>query len=212
MTNETPLPSSALIRPQITKEDHDKILKDLNPDKIIKDSEGKLTDAILESMSNDRASREPLPGAVNDAFDIDGNLMVKTSMGEVTIRKMKTIDITIFKLTDSPFYKLIMGDLKETKNADDDFKTMFPDEELIYLLIYQFTNPAKEIYKMVKRDKEAYKENATLDIGDKFTPADTLLLVEAIMQHIGLVHSAKVEFQAIQPEGDVSIDSKKKLM
>lgn len=199
-------------RPTMSKDEAAKILKDLNPDKIIKDNEEKMTDAILQSMSNDRASREPLPGAVNDAFDITDDITIQTSEGDVTIRKMKTIDITIFKLTDSPFYKLIMGDLKEKGDVDKDFKAMFPDEELIYLLIYQFTHPAKEIYRMVKKNKELYKETATEEVGTKFSPADTLVLIESIMKHIGLVHNAKVDFQEIQSEQDVNDDLKKNSM
>lgn len=196
-------------RPTMNKDEAAKILKDLNPDKIIKDNEEKMTDAIMQSMSNDRASKEPLPGAVNDAFDINDEITVQTSEGDVTIRKMKTIDITIFKLTDSPFYKLIMGDLKENGDVDKDFKATFPDEELMYLLIYQFINPAKDIYRSVKRNKELFKETATEEIGTKFSPADILVLIEAIMKHIGLVNNAKVDFQEAPSEQD-GIDSLKK--
>ena len=59
---------------------------------------------------------------------------------------MKAIDITIFKLIESPFYKMIMGDVK-SESGDEVIKELFADEETIYLFVYQFINPAKEIYR-----------------------------------------------------------------
>ena len=72
-------------------------------------------------------------------------------------------------------------------------KALFPDEELLYQVVYQFTHPAKDVYKLIKQGKNKFDEVVIEDIGVTYSPADLLVVVEAVLGHIGMVNSAKCE-------------------
>jgi hypothetical protein len=187
--------------PQITELQQQAIINQINPDKVIADNQQKIQDVKLEGMANDRAEKEPIPSIVSEAFT-DDEITVNTSVGKVKIRKLKALDITIFKLTDSPFYKLMMGDL-ETKSTTSDaemFKLIFPSEELLYQIVYQFTHPIKEVYKRLKNDKAAYYEHVLEEVGMTYEPADLIILVNEVMNHVGIVNKGRID--VVAPDGD----------
>src|ERR1035437_544477 len=188
--------------PKMNVDEADTILKALDRKKIIAGSKDKMDSAIMESMSNERASREPLPGAYVNAFNKEP-LVVKTSIGEVTIRNMVLYDINVFRLIDSPFYKIIMGDSVDNKNA------LFSTEEEAIELIYQFTHPVKEVYQLFKQGKEVFKDKVMEEVAFKYNPIDAAILVEKIMLHVFDVQMAKVGFEA-PPETESVDDTKKK--
>src|ERR1017187_1705904 len=102
--------------PKIDSDKAAEIIKSLDASKVISESQDKIKNAQMESMSNDRASREPLPSVASDIFNVEP-LTVKTSLGDVTIRPMVSFDINIFKTINSPFYEIIMqSDAKEAVN------------------------------------------------------------------------------------------------
>ena len=187
-------------QPKINQAEADKIIAAINPEKIIAEHKTDLAEAQMANLANERAMREPLPSDIAEALDMTP-IQVKTSVGDVEIRPMKAIDITIFKITDSPLYKIIMGDIGDTPDASA-FKTMFPDEEVLYGVIYQFTHPAKDVYKLVKKDKLAYKEIVIEEIGTAYTPKDMVDLVGAILAHIGMTNNVKADFEAPASENE----------
>ena len=81
----------------------------------------------MGDAANERAIREPLPSNTVKAF-VPDEIIVSISPSvnadgvittrSVKIRKSTALDIYIFKLTGSPIYKLIMGDVEETKSGD----------------------------------------------------------------------------------------------
>ena len=176
----------------------------MNPDKIIRDSTPQIENAQLESMANDRAAKEPLPGAYADAFNTEP-LTVKTSIGDVVIRPMVAYDINIFKLINSPFYQIMLGD-KIDKNITNQ---LFTSEEESYEMIYQFTHTPKECYQLFKKGKEAYKDKVMEEVSFVYNPAEAAMLIETIMSHIFKVNMARVDFTT--PEPDESGGDKKKL-
>src|ERR1035437_547475 len=191
--------------PKMNVDEADTILKALDRKKIIAGSKDKMDSAIMESMSNERASREPLPGAYVNAFNKEP-LVVKTSIGDVTIRNMVLYDINVFRLIDSPFYRIIMGDsalLVDNKNS------LFSTEEEAIELIYQFTHPVKEVYKLFKQGKEAFKDKVMEEVAFVYNPIDAALLVEKIMMHVFDVQMAKVGFEAPPETEDGSSDTQK---
>jgi len=194
------------MNPQMTTVEADKILKSINVSQIISDKENDIKEAQIQNLSNERASREPIPNIIEDAFNSD-EMIIETSVGEVKIRKMVIADMTIFKLTDSPFYKLMMGDVTEDgNNSNEVFKKLFPDEEYLSSLVYQFTNPVKDVYKLIKKSKSEYYDTVTEYVGFVYEPADILLIVNGIIKHIGMVNQAHVEFDT-----SISSEDKKKL-
>ena len=170
----------------------------------------KIEEAVMHSLSNERASREPLPSVAETLFD-NNPLTVKTSIGEVVIRPMVAYDINIFKLINSPFYRIMLGD----KTNENDPNQLFADDEESYELIYQFTHSPKETYKLFKNGKEVYKDKVIEEVACVYNPSDAALLVEQIMQHIFHVQLAKVNFDAPSQDNDgktetTSEDGKKK--
>ena len=140
-----------------------------------------------------------------DIFNIEP-LTVKTSIGDVIIRPMVAYDINIFKLINSPFYQIIMGDkVKEEDNQ------LFASEEESYEMIFQFTHSPKICYELFKKGKDAYKDKVMEDVSFVYNPADAAMLVQKIMEHIFKVNIARVDFTA--PEStDSDIDGKKNLI
>src|ERR1035437_1578000 len=80
--------------PKMNKDEAAKIIAAMNVEKIISNASPKIEEAQMESMANERATREPLPGAYNNAFTTEP-LTVKTSIGDVVIRPMVSYDINI---------------------------------------------------------------------------------------------------------------------
>jgi hypothetical protein len=186
-----------ILNNSITLEQQNAMLAAINPNKILNDNKEKMANAIDESMANERASKEPIPLTTEGIFT-DNELMVNTSVGIIKVRKMKAIDISIFKLTDSPFYKVIMGDVGD-KNS---INSIFPEEETIFALIYQFTHSAKEVYQLVKKSKEEYHNMVMETVGFIYEPSDIILLMSEIIKHIGLVNQGKVELSTSHDEDD----------
>jgi hypothetical protein len=188
---QVPIPESA---PTMTKVKADKILSSINMDKILVDMKPKIDEAREQALANERAEREPLPSVVEAALDINPNI-IQTSVGGVEIRKMVMSDITIFKLTGSPFYKLMMGDIKVDDNTDP-MKVLFSDEEVVNAMVYQFTHPVRDVYKAARADLKAYQEKVTEEVGFVYSTTDVLELAGGIFKMIGMVNNAKVELQS----------------
>lgn len=193
--------------PRMKTADAIKILEQLNPDNILIQNKEKSEEAIMASMASERAMREPIPSIVNYAFD-EELIEVMTSIGIVKVRKMKAIDTKIFKLMDSPIYQLIMGDIKE-----ENIQSLCPNEDIIFALIYQFTHDAREVYNEVKKNKEAFYEKVIEYVGFTYEVNDLALLVNAILQHMGITNNAKINAFASQSEDSTDIiGDKKKLI
>ena len=189
--------------PQVTKEQYEALVKQFNSEKLIAENKDKIEDAREKQASYERAEREPLPANTIDAFSNEP-LAIKVGDKTINCRKMVAIDITIFKLMDSPFYKLMVGEMQTEDSGSNVIKQLFPDEELLYDIVYQFTNPAKEVYKLAKKGKEALRDTAIDYIVD-YTPNELVSVAEAILRHVGFVNEARVQFEAPNPD-----DNKKK--
>ena len=183
--------------PKMTVEDANKILTSLDPQKILDANKDKIEEAVMESAANERASREPLPGPAGDIFETEP-LVVKTSQGDVTIRPMVAYDINCFSKINSPFYRILMGDTKTMKDTNN----LFTTEEESYELVYQFTHPCKEIYKLLKQGLDVFKDKVMEEIAFKYNPVDAAKLVEAIMSHIFRVNMARVNFDVPEQSGE----------
>src|ERR1035441_3675945 len=190
--------------PKMNVDEADKIIKALNPSKIIAGSAEKIEIAKMESMSNERAAHEPLPGPAEYIFNANP-LTVKISTGEeITIRPMVSFDINIFKTINSPFYEIIMQ--TEAKEA---MTKLFTSEEESYEMIYQFTHSPKQIYYLFKKGLEVFKDAVMEEVAFKYNPADAALLVGKIIEHIFQVNLARVNFESA-PEVENGEDNKKK--
>ena len=83
---------------------------------------------------------------------------------------------------------------------------LFTEEEILFEIIYQFTHDVKSVYNLIKKDLKAYKELVIEEVGEKYSMADIPVLIDAIINHIGLVSKARVDM-----ESSNSSDDKKKV-
>lgn len=190
MTEQTQTPT-----PTITQKEYDNMIRSINVQKVINDSGTKIVEVQMKEAAEARAEKEPLPGAYGDFFN-NTDLKVTLSFGEVTIRPMVAYDVNVFKLINSPFYRLMMGD--EVSSGDQN--SLFAGEEEAYELIYQFTHDPKEIYRLFKKGKDIFHDQVMEDIAFKYNPSDAAIMVKEIMNHIFKVNMAKVQFDVSQPE------------
>jgi hypothetical protein len=193
--------------PRMNAEDAKKLIAAMPVEQILKDAQPKMEAAVMESAANERAAREPLPGPAADIFNLEP-LVVKTSIGDVTIRPMVSFDINIFKTINSPFYEIMMqSDSKEAANK------LFTSEEESYELIYQFTHPVKETYNLFKKGMAIFKDTVMEEVAFKYHPQDAALLVSKIMEHVFRVNLARVGFESSpEAESGSGDGTKKKLM
>lgn len=193
--------------PKMTQADADKVLSAIPINKIIAEAKPKMENAILESMANERAAKEPLPQSAKFVFNREP-LIVETSIGKVTIRPMVSYDVNIFQIIDSPIYKMILGDSPETTNANQ----LFTSQEEAYELIYQFTHPCKDTYNLFKQNKMAFKDKVMEEVAFIYSLDDSTKLLNAIMEHIFNVNIARTSFDVSEEEQSAAGgDHKKKL-
>jgi len=189
------------------KQDIQALIK--NAGVIVEQNKDKIETSLMESAANERAQREPIPSTINYAFVEDGTTVKLKSGKEVKIRSMKALDVNIFKIWDSPFHKLMMGD--ETEKS---IKSLAINEEIMEIFIYQFTHDVKEIYKAAKKNKDEFMQNAIIDTGVNYNQAEMGDLMMAILEHITLVNQARMNFvtpDSAPEDPSLSEEDKKKL-
>src|SRR5579872_521146 len=189
------------------KQDIQALIK--NAGVIVEQNKDKIETSLMESAANERAQREPIPSTINYAFVEDGTTVKLESGKEVKIRSMKALDVNIFKIWDSPFHKLMMGD--ETEKS---IKSLAINEEIMEIFIYQFTHDVKEIYKAAKKNKDEFMQNAIIDTGVNYNQAEMGDLMMAILEHITLVNQARMNFvtpDSAPEDPSLSEEDKKKL-
>lgn len=187
---------------QITKEQHEAMLAALPKDLIAK-SNVELKDKMVTAMSSDRAAREPLPDKTVNALFIESDKVTLTNGKTLSIRPLVASDILIFKLTNSPFYKLTMGDLNNAEEA----KSHFVEEQTMFNLIFQFTNEVKHVRKLAQAGK---LEEASCEFADTIPPTDMLKLMTAIWRQVGAANDNRSSFEATAVNDSGSDDDKKK--
>jgi hypothetical protein len=137
-----------------------------------------------------RANREPLPGALSDAFKPKLDIDVRG----FKVRPVKHNDIRIFKYLDDPFYKQML---------EGGTEALKPTQDEIVELCYQFTRPAVEAWMELQKGREHYRLQAMREFGEFEIDDPTLVEVfAAIVQQIELststmlVHTQKQEGKA----------------
>ena len=99
---------------------------------------------------------------------------------------------------------MMLGDLKE-----ESVNKVFSEDEESYELIYQFTHPCKEVYQLIKKGREVFRDKVMEDTAFTYNPIDAGLLVEKIMSHIFKVNLARTQFDVMEQSPNTDDDSKK---
>ncbi len=161
----------------------------------------KFEEALIKGEASKRAAKDPLPGPVFDAV-LGQPIEVKTSVDTVDVRPVVAYDFTLFKQLNGPVYRNMIEGAKDAKDLE------WTDEEG-YELVYQFTNPCKEIRAALKKGREYFTELALTEIGDKYTIQDITTIIMAIVKQIEVGFSTRVDHDVIEDK-EKSVDDKKK--
>jgi hypothetical protein len=115
------------------------------------------------------------------------------------------IDNVIFKLTNSPIYKAILGDIKE-----EELNKAIIDGDNMLDIIYQFTHNAKEVKKLASLGYDKYHAAAE-EKGYEYNQADGQLLISTILGLNQDANNARTSVEAPPSnENDTEVDEDKK--
>lgn len=194
---------------RLTKEEYDAI-KNAPPVEPNAELKAKLYDAYIQKLAGERAEREPLPDTVADALLVplpDSIEVTNQDTGAketIKVRNMRTVDITIFKLTKSPLYNLMVDD-----QPTDAINSLKIGEESMFDLVYQFTNDARSAYKLIQSGYEKYHDQS-MELAIKYTAEDMGKVLEYVLASIGQGNSTRSQFAAPKSNSSEATPDKKK--
>jgi hypothetical protein len=158
--------------------------------------EKRLYEHGVEVMAGDRAAADALPGPLIHIFE-DGSI----EAGGQKVRKLFAIDEAIFKIIDSPIYKMMLESAKP-KAAQEPVDCSDEDE---WMLVLQFITPPIEAYKFAKQGKKAFEEAAILKASN-MGMIEIKQVIQAIMEQITRAFGTKLNYAADESaEGEKSL-------
>lgn len=205
----------------LTKEEYGRI-KNQAPIPIPKELQAKLQAVSLSNVANERASREPFPDNTAEAFDpITPEVEVtnldlvgkKDKAGnpinpieKIIVRPIVPADLRTFKLTNSPLYQLLVGDIQKEEDAITKFSI---EENSLYDLVWQFTHTSREASALAKQGPEAFHD-MSFDLAHKYSADDLLKITQVVIGYIGKANGAKTQFSTPQTQEEIDAGDKKK--
>lgn len=158
-------------------------------------NEKALEQSRIKMLAQKRASADPLPGPLAEAF-IPGGIKV----GEFTIRKIVASDWIILKQIGSPLHKQMLEWRQNPKNPTN----VEMDEQQEKELCYQFTRPVVEVREMLAAGSEAFQSAVTSEIGDKVDVHNIKIMALAVMEQVARSWSTAVEYASnLKEEGEI---------
>jgi hypothetical protein len=151
--------------------------------------EQRATEHGLKVLASERAAADPTPGPLAQVFQ-NGDIQV----GDFMVRKLYPVDLAIFKILDSPIHKMMLEAQKPTE-IQDAVETTNEDE---WCLVLQFTMPAIEAYKLAKRGKQAFEDEAVQRVGVDMPLVKPAQIIAAIIEQIGRAFKTRVNYEAEQ--------------
>lgn len=150
---------------------------------------GHAQDVAARDQRNQRraaANAVPLPGPLLDAF-----AHVPQTISGRTVRPVMHYDFVILQKLDSPLLKHLKGGTKKA--------TAYTDEQG-YEMVYQFTQPIREIVAAIARDGREFagrfKAAALETIGLSLGPVEVGLLVQAVEREFLRAFSTRLGYEA----------------
>lgn len=147
----------------------------------------------LRVLASDMAAADALPGGLVHALE-DGTIQV----GNVNVRKAWVGDMVIFRLIDSPIQKMI-SESQKPKEIQDPIDYSTEDE---IMLMYQFTNPIADVYKVAKQGKQEFLDKAMEVIGFNTDFSSPVEIIKAITEQIAKAFKMKINYEPTPEAGD----------
>lgn len=134
------------------------------------------TEVVLTEQAHKRASADPLPGPLKEAF-CDGPITV----GGKTVYKVVPRHFAALKALDSPLIS-VLQDVVQTGKVD----TEFTDEQA-WEICWIFTHTGKEVREILAKGANAVKEASQTEVGDaEDYPVNlvTMAVMEQLKRHL----------------------------
>ena len=134
--------------------------------------------AVQRQLADDarrRAAADPLPGPMAQVF-----LENSITIGSHTIRRIVLSDWAILRGLKSP---IIAQMLELQKPLETREEVPYSDEDG-WEMIWQFSHTPSENRALLAKGRDAYREQAITEIGDKIEVGQGALIVEAVQRQI----------------------------
>src|SRR5712672_3155935 len=156
----------------------------------------KIQDHMMRKEAIARASHEPCPGPIADAFGED-DIPVKTASGIVRVRPIVHADIILLKRLDSPLYRQMQEAYKEVGSRDE---TNVDDEESCEIC-FQFTRPCREARTLLSKGRDEFREAALQAISDLHNPAEITQILKAVAEQVKRMFETALKYAEPDEKG-----------
>lgn len=154
------------------------------------------------------AHANPLPGPLAAAFDPD-----PVSVAGFQIRPVVASDFAILRRLDSPLHRrtlelaehqrqIAAGTLPPEAAPPE---TQFTEEELAEM-VYQFTQPVRQVRAELARGRDAFRETALVAISDRLGVLDLPALVAAVVANFTAAFGPALGHAAPSAEGEETVN------
>lgn len=147
-------------------------------------------DLNLRAEASKRASADPLPGPLANAF---GPLSLKVCGMEV--RPLVAYDWAIMKSMNAPIYRQMLEWMQNQDHPEKADLIEFTDQEG-WELIFLLTRSCEEADEVFEKGKQAFSRAARREIGMKLHTAQVSLLAEACLKQIQAHMETMVKYTA----------------
>lgn len=147
-------------------------------------------DLNLRAEASKRASADPLPGPLANAF---GPLSLKVCGMEV--RPLVAYDWAIMKAMNAPIYRQMLEWMQNQEHPEKADKVEFTDQEG-WELIFLLTRSCEAADEVFEKGKQAFSRAARREIGMKLHTGQVALLAEACLQQVRAHMETMVKYAA----------------
>jgi hypothetical protein len=145
------------------------------------------------------AAAAVLPGPLKKAF----GEWAKVLPGGFTLQPVTAGLLTVLVRIQSPLLEVVkaysLG--KSQEEAEAALKKLNPDPEAMVETVFCFVTPAPRLRAMVAKGRQAFREVAMTEVGDKLHPAEMAALELAVARHYAESFLTAIQYEAAMPEG-----------
>jgi hypothetical protein len=127
-------------------------------------------DLVLKSEAGKRASADPLPGPLAQAFGPEN-----ITVGKYQVRPLVAYDWAILKLINSPVYRQMLEFMQNSEKPE----IVEPKDQELWQLIYILTRPCREVKKVFDQGVNKLRDAADEEFGMEMNPMEIAQLSSA---------------------------------
>ncbi len=134
-----------------------------------------------------RASADPLPGPLGDAFAADA-IMV----GNIGVRKIVASDWQFFKKINSPVLRVVQ-EILQNPNSELNLEV---DPAEYWAVVWQFTHTPKQCRDAFAKGEDDFRALVAEEVGDSQDEAIVNLIIAAVMEQIKRSWSTALQYKS----------------